>query len=76
VFGGGRPQGEGYDKGNFLNATILVDVADDSRMVTEEVFGPALPVIRIKDLDEGLRRLAASLGKDEIWFEALALELP
>lgn len=56
AFGGGRPQGDGYEKGNFINATILVDVPDDSRMVTEEVFGPALPVMRIKDLDEGIAR--------------------
>jgi len=30
-------------------------VPDGARMWTEEVFGPALPVRRIKDLDEGLR---------------------
>ena len=56
VFGGGRPQGLEYEMGNFINPTILVDVPDGSRMVTEEVFGPALPVMRIKDLDEGLAR--------------------
>ncbi|HKF75177.1 MAG TPA: aldehyde dehydrogenase family protein [Candidatus Dormibacteraeota bacterium] len=56
VFGGGRPEGPEYDRGNFINSTILVDVPDDSRMVTEEVFGPALPVMRIKDLDEGIAR--------------------
>lgn len=56
VYGGGRPEGDGYDRGYFVNPTILVDVPDDSRMVTEEVFGPALPVMTIKDLDEGLAR--------------------
>jgi acyl-CoA reductase-like NAD-dependent aldehyde dehydrogenase len=56
VFGGGRPQGDGYDRGYFINPTILVDVPDDSRMVTEEVFGPALPVMTIKDLEEGIAR--------------------
>ena len=56
VFGGGRPQGPEYEIGNFINPTILVDVPDGSRMVNEEVFGPALPVMRIKDLDEGLAR--------------------
>src|SRR5207302_1899620 len=34
---------------------ILENVPDGARMWTEEVFGPALPVRRIKDLDEGLR---------------------
>ena len=56
VFGGGRPEGDVYDRGYFIEPTILVDVPDDSRMVTEEVFGPALPVMRIRDLDEGLAR--------------------
>jgi acyl-CoA reductase-like NAD-dependent aldehyde dehydrogenase len=74
VFGGGRPQGPEYERGNFINPTILVDVPDDSRMVTEEVFGPALPVMRIKDLDEGLARANNSpfgLGSS-IWTSSMA----
>jgi succinate-semialdehyde dehydrogenase/glutarate-semialdehyde dehydrogenase len=55
VFGGGRPKGDSYDKGWFIEPTILENVADGARMWTEEVFGPALPVRKIKDLDEGLR---------------------
>ena len=55
LYGGGRPKGEAYDKGWFIEPTILGDVPDGARMWTEEVFGPALPVRRIKDLDEGLR---------------------
>jgi succinate-semialdehyde dehydrogenase/glutarate-semialdehyde dehydrogenase len=74
VFGGGRPDGPEYEKGNFINPVILVDVSDDSRMVTEEVFGPALPMMRIKDLDEGLRRANDSpfgLGSS-IWTSSMA----
>jgi succinate-semialdehyde dehydrogenase/glutarate-semialdehyde dehydrogenase len=55
VFGGGRPDGDEYERGNFLNPVILTDVRPDSRMVREEVFGPALPVFRIADLDQGIR---------------------
>jgi succinate-semialdehyde dehydrogenase/glutarate-semialdehyde dehydrogenase len=55
VFGGGRPQGPEYEAGHFINPTILTDVPAGSRMWREEVFGPALPVMKIKDLDEGLR---------------------
>src|SRR5712671_847058 len=55
LFGGGRPKGDQYDNGWFIEPTILVDVPDDARVWKEEVFGPALPVRRIKDLDEGLR---------------------
>jgi acyl-CoA reductase-like NAD-dependent aldehyde dehydrogenase len=73
VYGGGRPEGPGYASGHFLNPTILVDVPDDSRMVTEEVFGPALPVMRIKDLDEGIARANATnfgLGSS-IWTSSM-----
>src|SRR3989440_2688616 len=55
LFGGGRPKGEGYDKGWFIEPTIVENVPDGARMWTEEGFGPALPVRKIKDLDEGLR---------------------
>ena len=56
AYGGGRPEGDEYERGHFINPVVLVDVPDDSRMVREEVFGPALPVMRIKDLDEGIAR--------------------
>jgi acyl-CoA reductase-like NAD-dependent aldehyde dehydrogenase len=55
IFGGGRPKGGDYEKGWFIEPTILENVPDGARMWTEEVFGPALPVRRIKDLDEGIR---------------------
>src|SRR5207248_6700661 len=54
LFGGGRPDGAEYERGHFVNPTILVDVPDDARVWSEEVFGPALPIRRIRDLDEGL----------------------
>src|SRR5438270_3246200 len=55
VYGGGRPQGDAFDKGNFLNPVVLADVPAGSRMLTEEVFGPALPVVKVADLDEAIR---------------------
>ena len=74
VFGGGRPAGPGYDKGWFIEPTVLENVPDGARMWTEEVFGPALPVRRIKDLDEGLRLANDSpfgLGSS-IWTASMA----
>jgi succinate-semialdehyde dehydrogenase/glutarate-semialdehyde dehydrogenase len=73
-FGGGRPKGAEYEKGWFIEPTILEDVPDGARMWTEEVFGPALPVRRIKDLDEGLRLANDSpfgLGSS-IWTASMA----
>ena len=74
AFGGGRPQGDGYDRGWFINPVILEDVPDGARMWTEEVFGPALPIRRIGDLDEGLALANAStfgLGSS-IWTGSMA----
>ncbi|MBO0702068.1 MAG: aldehyde dehydrogenase family protein, partial [Candidatus Dormibacteraeota bacterium] len=74
VFGGGRPEGPDYERGHFINPVILIDVPRDSRMLTEEVFGPALPVVPVKDLDEGLELANASdygLGSS-IWTSSIA----
>ncbi|MEJ6548868.1 aldehyde dehydrogenase family protein [Corynebacterium sp. USCH3] len=46
--------------GNFYPATIVADISPDNPLVTEEQFGPALPVIRVKDADEAVE-LANSL---------------
>jgi acyl-CoA reductase-like NAD-dependent aldehyde dehydrogenase len=52
--GGKRPSGNGFDKGYYFEPTVLEDVPLDSRMAKEEVFGPALPVWRVKDLDDAI----------------------
>ena len=73
AFGGGRPEGADYERGHFINPTILVDVPDGARVWSEEVFGPALPVRRIEDLDEGLElanRSAFGLGSS-IWTSSM-----
>ena len=54
--GGKRPQGEQYEKGFFYLPTLLTDVDESSKVIQEEVFGPALPIIRVKDLDEGIAK--------------------
>src|SRR5437660_11239286 len=55
AFGGGRPKFSEYEQGWLIEPTVVENVPDGARMWTEEVFGPALPVRRIKDLDEGLQ---------------------
>ncbi|WP_330766973.1 aldehyde dehydrogenase family protein [Rhodococcus sp. M8-35] len=47
--GGGRLNGEKYDGGFFIEPTILVDVRNDMRVASEEIFGPVLCVIPFKD---------------------------
>jgi succinate-semialdehyde dehydrogenase/glutarate-semialdehyde dehydrogenase len=54
LVGGQRPEGAQYEQGNFYLPTVLGNVAPDSRVLTEEVFGPAVPIVPVKDLDEAI----------------------
>ena len=44
------------EKGFFLTPTVVQNPPVDSRVATEEVFGPVLPVWRVHDLDEAIER--------------------
>jgi acyl-CoA reductase-like NAD-dependent aldehyde dehydrogenase len=46
--------------GNFFEPTILSDISDGTRIVDEEQFGPALPIISYRDLDDALERANAT----------------
>jgi len=59
--GGKRPQGPEFDKGFFLQPTLLADVDPDARIVVDECFGPALPILRVKDLDEAIAQANRSI---------------
>lgn len=50
--GGERPAGTGF----YYPPTIIVDVTDDMEVMREETFGPLMPVVRVADLDEAIRR--------------------
>lgn len=56
ITGGEVPAFEGSDKGYFFEPTLVSDVPDDSRLLKEEVFGPLLPVITVKNLDEAIEK--------------------
>ena len=59
--GGGPPDDDpDLADGFFYAPTIVVDPPHDSAMATEEVFGPALPIWRVADLDEAITRANAS----------------
>ncbi|WP_017297357.1 L-glutamate gamma-semialdehyde dehydrogenase [Nodosilinea nodulosa] len=42
------------DTGYFVGPTVFTDVAPDAVIAQEEIFGPVLAVIRVKDFDEAL----------------------
>ena len=50
--GGGRPPH--LAKGWFVDATVLVDVAPDARIMNTESFGPVAPVCRVSSFDEAI----------------------
>ena len=47
-----RPAKPGY----FWQPTVLTDVSDDARLMSEEVFGPIAPMVRFNDLDAVLAK--------------------
>ena len=53
--GGKRAEGEGLDKGYFVRPTVFDRVTPDMRIAREEIFGPVLSVLRVRDFDEALR---------------------
>ena len=50
--GGEVPDEPGY----FLPPTLVTDIAEDSRLVRDEQFGPIVPILKFSDLDDALRR--------------------
>src|SRR5207302_10718797 len=60
VAGGKRPVGADFSNGYFFEPTVVVDVPEGARVWTEETFGPLLPIMRVQDLDEAIRKANAS----------------
>ena len=54
--GGKRPEGEEFANGHFFEPALVTDVSEDSKLVTEEVFGPVLPVWKVSSLDEAIAK--------------------
>ena len=53
ILAGGKKIG---DKGNFFEATVIEEAPDDSRIMTEEPFGPIMGLKRFKTVDEAITR--------------------
>jgi acyl-CoA reductase-like NAD-dependent aldehyde dehydrogenase len=56
IAGGNVIDRDGY----FIAPTIVRDIPDDSRVVQEEQFGPILPVLKYKNVDDAIRRANAT----------------
>ena len=55
ALGGRRATGGGLENGYFFEPTIFTDVRPGSRLEQEEIFGPVLSVIRVRDAAEAFR---------------------
>lgn len=56
LIGGEVAEGPGY----FVPVTIIDNPPEDSRVVTEEAFGPVLPLLRFQDIDDVIARANAT----------------
>jgi succinate-semialdehyde dehydrogenase/glutarate-semialdehyde dehydrogenase len=56
IVGGGPPDDPALANGWFFSPTVVVEPPRDSPLAQEEVFGPVLPVWRVKDFDEAMQR--------------------
>ena len=45
---------EDKKKGFFYKPTVLVDCKQDMEIIHKEIFGPVLPIVKFKDLDEAI----------------------
>jgi len=59
--GGKRPTGPDYDKGFFYMPTLLENADPSSKVVKEEVFGPALPIFRVENMEEAIEQANNSI---------------
>lgn len=65
VTGGVKPETPGF----FYPLTVIADATDDMRVVREEQFGPAIPILKYSTVDEAIERansLAVGLG-GSVW---------
>jgi len=55
LHGGRKLEGNGYDRGFFIEPTIFGEVRPTMRIAQEEIFGPVLAIIEARDFDEAIK---------------------
>ncbi|MGC6455211.1 MAG: aldehyde dehydrogenase family protein [Coraliomargaritaceae bacterium] len=50
--GGRRPEGAQFEKGNWIEPTVLLNAQTEMTAMREEIFGPVLPVVKISGYEE------------------------
>ncbi len=74
LIGGSELTGPSYDAGYFYSPTLVSDISPGAQLITDEIFGPVLPVMSVPDLDTAIieaNRSRYGLGAS-IWTTNLA----
>jgi len=61
LLGGREPDDSELKAGSFYMPTLVTDVDRTSKLVAEECFGPALPIMSVNDLDEAIEGANSSI---------------
>jgi acyl-CoA reductase-like NAD-dependent aldehyde dehydrogenase len=61
ILGGNAPSSPELSKGFFYLPTLVTDVDQESKLVSEECFGPALPIIAVTSLDDAIEQANNSI---------------
>jgi acyl-CoA reductase-like NAD-dependent aldehyde dehydrogenase len=61
VTGGSAPSEKDLSNGFFYLPTLVTDVDESSRLVAEECFGPALPIVTVGSMEEAIEKANRSI---------------
>lgn len=54
LMGGGKPKGAYFEKGNWYAPTILGNVKGDGATVSQELFAPVMPIVKVSGFEEAV----------------------
>ncbi|TWT82958.1 Lactaldehyde dehydrogenase [Planctomycetes bacterium CA13] len=54
ALGGKRPDGASYERGNWYQPTVLLNVTEEMAASQEEIFGPVMPIIKVDGYEQAL----------------------
>jgi len=68
------PDKSAFQRGHFMQPTVVSDIADDARLMAEEQFCPAVPIASYRDVDDALTRANATIYGfgGSIWTQNIA----
>ncbi|WP_071394127.1 aldehyde dehydrogenase family protein [Bacillus tuaregi] len=56
IYGGGKPKGDQFKDGFFVEPTVFKDVTENMKIFTDEIFGPVLSIISWENKEDVFRQ--------------------